>query len=221
MYNNLSLIEIHNGRTQLYYFLARVFIDVPDENLYSLTADMVPAFEILSQYNNMLHYGCLQIKEFIKTRNSKVSEEKVMFDNNILNNYSNLFCKSGGLSLYQSMYPATYRENIKENLFNIFKQYDFETAYNNQESDHISSELSFTAHLAALTSLNLRKNNNDMADHLVKVQLSMIDDYMLKWIKNLAYSISDIETGDLFYAPMINIINGFLEQDKIFLNKLI
>ena len=40
MADNLSLVQVHIGRKQLYYYLARVFLDVPDEDLYLYTEDI-------------------------------------------------------------------------------------------------------------------------------------------------------------------------------------
>ena len=34
MSENTPLIDIHEGRKHFYYFLARLFVDIPDENMY-------------------------------------------------------------------------------------------------------------------------------------------------------------------------------------------
>ena len=34
METNNSLIELHEGRKHIYYFLSRFFIDIPDESMY-------------------------------------------------------------------------------------------------------------------------------------------------------------------------------------------
>lgn len=220
MADNISLIEVHIGRKQLYYYLARVFLDVPDEDLYSYTNEILPAFEILSKHNKALETGFLELSSFVTKRLSTHAEDRKIFDNGILNDYSALFCKPEGLSLYQSMYVSPYGENIKESLYNIQKQYGFEIGEDNLElSDHISYELSFLGYLSGVTAYHIQKENYKMASHLVDVQIDVLNNYMLNWVENFMYALQKIPEGALFYYPVSSIVCGFLDYDRLFLKK--
>ncbi len=220
MADNLSLVQVHIGRKQLYYYLARVFLDVPDEDLYLYTEEILPAFEILSKHNKPLETGFMELASFVKKRLSTHAEERKIFDNGLLNDYSALFCKPDSLSLYQSMYIAPYGENIKESLYNIQKQYGFEIGEENIDlADHISYELSFLGYLAGITAYNIQKENLEMASHLLDVQIDVLDNYMLSWIEHLMYAMANMPEGALFYSPVCSIVYGFLEYDRFFLKK--
>lgn len=57
MAENTPLIDIHEGRKHFYYFLARLFIDIPDENMYEQITSILPAFNVIAD-NNMMKEGC-------------------------------------------------------------------------------------------------------------------------------------------------------------------
>lgn len=220
MNNNISLMQVHIGRKQLYYFLARVFLDVPDDDLYTYTLNILPAFEILSKHNKTLEEGYVELSNFLQKRINLQGESLKLFDNGMLNDYSKLFCKSEGLSLYQSMYIAPYGENIKETLYNLQKQYGFDIGQENIDlSDHISYELSFLGYLSGLTAYNLQKENYEMVSHLIETQTNFLENYMLNWVEHLMYAMHNIPEGALFYYPVCSIVHGFLEYDHIFLKK--
>lgn len=220
MADNLSFIQVHIGRKQLYYYLARVFLDLPDDDLYEYTQEILPAFEILSKHNKYLSNGFLELSSFIKKRSSLSGEERKIFDNGLYNDYSALFCGSESLSLYQSMYIAPYGENIKESIYSLQQQYNFDIGEENIDlADHISYELSFLGHLSGLTAYNLQKENNQMANHLLQVQADFLENYMLNWVEHLMFAMENIPEGALFYSPVCSIIYGFLEYDKLFLKK--
>ncbi len=220
MNNNISLIQVHTGRKQLYYFLARVFLDVPDNDLYTYTLNILPAFEILSKHNKALESGYIELSNFLQKRINLQGENLKLFDNGMLSDYSNLFCRQDGLSLYQSSYTAPYSENLKENLYSLQKQYGFDIGQDNINlSDHISYELSFLGYLSGLTAYNIQKENHEMVSHLIETQINFLENYMLNWVEHFMNEVQNMPEGALFYYPVSSIVNGFLEYDHVFIKK--
>ena len=214
MNNNISLMQVHIGRKQLYYFLARVFLDVPDDDLYTYTLNILPAFEILSKHNKALEEGYVELSNFLQKRINLQGESLKLFDNGMLNDYSKLFCKSEGLSLYQSMYIAPYGENIKETLYNLQKQYGFDTGQENIDlSDHISYELMFMSYLSKGIAQNIVKGDMEQVNNLMHLQKMFLEEHLLKWVEMFSKSVIGFAESVSFYAPVCYFMIGFLKDD--------
>ena len=168
MSENTPLIDIHEGRKHFYYFLARLFVDIPDESMYEQITSILPAFNVIAD-NNMMKEGCIGFEHFNKKREKTAGEERILFDNDILNDYSILFCHKDKIHLYQSEYAAPYNQSLKDELAYLYKQYGYELEDNNY-TDHISYQLSFMGYLSGLTSINISKANHEMTAHLLDVE---------------------------------------------------
>lgn len=219
MAENNSLIEIHEGRKHIYYFLSRFFIDIPDENMYEQISSIIPAFSIIT-VNNMIKEGVIGLEHFTSKRNKTKGEERILFDNDILNDYSILFCQKDKVHLFQSEYLAPYNKTLKDELAYFYKQYGFEIEDNNN-TDHISYQLSFMGYLSGMQALNLYKENNEMYNHLLQVQLEFINKYLMTYIHNFFKAVEKIPESALLYYAGAALITGFIEYDKSFLEKMI
>ena len=217
METNNSLIELHEGRKHIYYFLSRFFIDIPDESMYEQISSMIPAFSIIKA-NNMIKEGVIGLEHFISKRNKTKGEERILFDNDILNDYSILFCHKDKINLYQSDYTAPYNKSLKDELAYLYKQYGYELEDNNY-TDHISYQLSFMGYMSGLTAININKANNEMTAHLLKVQKEFLNTYMFSYINTFFSSIAKIPESALLYYACAAMVLGYVEYDYKFLSK--
>lgn len=217
METNNSLIELHEGRKHIYYFLSRFFIDIPDESMYEQISSMIPAFSIIKA-NNMIKEGVIGLEHFISKRNKTKGEERILFDNDILNDYSILFCQKDKINLYQSDYTAPYNKSLKDELAYLYKQYGYELEDNNY-TDHISYQLSFMGYMSGLTAININKANNEMTAHLLKVQKEFLNTYMFSYINTFFSSIAKIPESALLYYACAAMVLGYVEYDYKFLSK--
>lgn len=216
METNNSLIELHEGRKHIYYFLSRFFIDIPDESMYEQISSMIPAFSIIKA-NNMIKEGVIGLEHFISKRNKTKGEERILFDNDILNDYSILFCHKDKIHLYQSEYAAPYNQSLKDELAYLYKQYGYELEDNNY-TDHISYQLSFMGYLSGLTAININKANNEMTAHLLKVQKEFLNTYMFSYLNTFFTSIAKIPESAMLYYACAAMLLGYTEYDYKFLS---
>ena len=216
METNNSLIELHEGRKHIYYFLSRFFIDIPDESMYEQISSMIPAFSIIKA-NNMIKEGVIGLEHFISKRNKTKGEERILFDNDILNDYSILFCQKDKVNLYQSDYTAPYNKSLKDELAYLYKQYGYELEDNNY-TDHISYQLSFMGYLAGITAININKANHEMTAHLLDVQKEFLNTYMFSYINTFFSSIAKIPESALLYYACAAMLLGYTEYDYKFLS---
>ena len=217
METNNSLIELHEGRKHFYYFLARLFIDIPDDNMYEQITSMLPAFNVIAD-NNMMKEGCIGFEHFNKKREKTAGEERILFDNDILNDYSILFCQKDKVHLFQSEYLAPYNKTLKDELAYLYKQYGYELEDNNY-TDHISYQLSFMGYLAGITAININKANHEMTAHLLDVQKEFLNTYMFSYINTFFSSIAKIPESALLYYACAAMVLGYVEYDYKFLSK--
>lgn len=216
MAENIPLINIHEGRKHFYYFLARLFIDIPDESMYEQITSMLPAFNLIAD-NNMMKEGCIGFEHFNKKREKTAGEERILFDNDILNDYSILFCHKDKINLYQSDYTAPYNKSLKDELAYLYKQYGYELEDNNY-TDHISYQLSFMGYLAGITAININKANHEMTAHLLDVQKEFLNTYMFSYINTFFSSIAKIPESALLYYACAAMLLGYTEYDYKFLS---
>ena len=217
METNNSLIELHEGRKHIYYFLSRFFIDIPDESMYEQISSMIPAFSIIKA-NNMIKEGVIGLEHFISKRNKTKGEDRILFDNDILNDYSILFCQKDKVHLFQSEYLAPYNKTLKDELAYLYKQYGYELEDNNY-TDHISYQLSFMGYLAGITAININKANHEMTAHLLDVQKEFLNTYMFSYINTFFSSIAKIPESALLYYACAAMLLGYVEYDYKFLSK--
>lgn len=217
METNNSLIELHEGRKHIYYFLSRFFIDIPDESMYEQISSMIPAFSIIKA-NNMIKEGVIGLEHFISKRNKTKGEDRILFDNDILNDYSILFCQKDKVHLFQSEYLAPYNKTLKDELAYLYKQYGYELEDNNY-TDHISYQLSFMGYLAGITAININKANHEMTAHLLDVQKEFLNTYMFSYINTFFSSIAKIPESALLYYACAAMVLGYVEYDYKFLSK--
>lgn len=216
METNNSLIELHEGRKHIYYFLSRFFIDIPDESMYEQISSMIPAFSIIKA-NNMIKEGVIGLEHFISKRNKTKGEERILFDNDILNDYSILFCHKDKIHLYQSEYAAPYNQSLKDELAYLYKQYGYELEDNNY-TDHISYQLSFMGYMSGLTAININKANNEMTAHLLKVQKEFLNTYMFSYLNTFFASVAKIPESAMLYYACAAMLLGYTEYDYKFLS---
>lgn len=216
MSENTPLIDIHEGRKHFYYFLARLFVDIPDENMYEQITSILPAFNVIAD-NNMMKEGCIGFEHFNKKREKTAGEERMLFDNDILNDYSILFCHKDKINLYQSDYTAPYNKSLKDELAYLYKQYGYELEDNNY-TDHISYQLSFMGYLAGITAININKANHEMTAHLLDVQKEFLNTYMFSYINTFFSSIAKIPESALLYYACAAMLLGYTEYDYKFLS---
>ena len=145
-------------------------------------------------------------------------EERILFDNDILNDYSILFCHKDKIHLYQSEYAAPYNQSLKDELAYLYKQYGYELEDNNY-TDHISYQLSFMGYLSGLTSINISKANHEMTAHLLDVQKEFLNTYMFSYINTFFSSIAKIPESALLYYACAAMLLGYVEYDYKFLSK--
>ena len=217
MSENTPLIDIHEGRKHFYYFLARLFVDIPDESMYEQITSILPAFNVIAD-NNMMKEGCIGFEHFNKKREKTAGEERILFDNDILNDYSILFCQKDKVHLFQSEYLAPYNKTLKDELAYLYKQYGYELEDNNY-TDHISYQLSFMGYLAGITAININKANHEMTAHLLDVQKEFLNTYMFSYINTFFSSIAKIPESALLYYACAAMVLGYVEYDYKFLSK--
>ena len=217
MSENTPLIDIHEGRKHFYYFLARLFVDIPDESMYEQITSILPAFNVIAD-NNMIKEGCIVFEQLKKKREKTAGEERILFDNDILNDYSILFCQKDKVHLFQSEYLAPYNKTLKDELAYLYKQYGYELEDNNY-TDHISYQLSFMGYLAGITAININKANHEMTAHLLDVQKEFLNTYMFSYINTFFSSIAKIPESALLYYACAAMVLGYVEYDYKFLSK--
>lgn len=216
MAEELSLINVHEGRKHFYYFLSRLFLDIPDENMYEQISSMLPAFNIIAD-NNMMKEGCIGFEHFNKKREKTSGEERILFDNDILNDYSILFCHKDKIHLFQSDYTAPYNKSLKDELAYLYTQYGYELE-DNTYTDHLSYQLSFMGYLAGITAINISKDNTEMMTHLLKVQKEFLDKYLFSYINTFFSLVAKIPESALLYYACAAMLLGYTEYDYKFLS---
>ncbi len=219
MAENINLIEIHDTRKHFYYFLSRVFVDIPDDNMYSQIISLLPAFNIIAD-NNLMKEACIGFEHFNKKRDKTAGEERILFDNDILNDYSILFCQKDKISLFQSDYIAPYNKSLKSELAYLYKQYGFKLEDSNY-TDHLSYQLSFMGYLAGITAINLHKENDEMYNHLLDVQKDFLSKYLQSYINTFFTSVAKIPESAMLYYACATMLVGYTEYDYKFLLKML
>ena len=90
MAENTPLIDIHEGRKHFYYFLARLFVDIPDDNMYEQITSMLPAFNLVAD-NNMIKEGCIGFEHFNKKREKKHIQISIFYNTTSEHNKTNKY----------------------------------------------------------------------------------------------------------------------------------
>lgn len=216
MAENTFPLNVHDDRKHFYYFLARLFVDIPDDNMYDQITSMLPAFNVIAD-NKMMKEGCIGFEHFNKKRAKTYGEERILFDNDILNDYSILFCHKDKINLYQSEYTAPYNNSIKDELAYLYIQYGYELEDNNY-TDHISYQFSFMGYLAGLTSINISNANHEMTAHLLQVQKEFLDTYMFSYLNTFFASVAKIPESAMLYYACAAMLLGYAEYDYKFLS---
>ena len=222
--NNEELKQIHLGREQIYYMLGNIFIDVPNEEMYKNIETLLPSFKLMAEDDEILNDGINGLEKFLNLRDEKEGEEKVKFDNDVLSNFTRIYCLSDSVPTTESVYVSPEKLSNQEVTGIVSKlqnQYGFIIKNeSNEGSDHISYELYFLGHLSSMTANYIEAGNVDMALNIQLVQKNFLEEHLLKWANLFTKATLGYSESAYFYAPACYTLLGFLEVDRGFLEDI-
>ena len=204
-------------RATLYALFSNIFMEVPIEENYSFIDVLDDVMQCLDTSTATINPLCnlyAPLKSFMNNRDALNLKERTLLDNNIINDFSQLFNNNDTISLYQSDYTV-FNETEKTNLYNLMKQYSFESIANEQNLiDHVSTELVFYSYLSRLLIGYINTNNYEMIELITKVQKDFLNNTLLSWLPKLFHKIENTNTITEFYPLTIKFLHNILLFDK-------
>jgi TorA maturation chaperone TorD len=214
-----DLAEICESRANTYGLLSRLFMsEVDDALLAELTAMNYP----VSTGNAKMDEGYYQIAKYL----SNAWVDPIM---KLAVDFSKTFLGAGidthsAAYPFESVYTSEKRllmQAARDEVLAIYRanRLDKSDSWKVGE-DHIAVELEFMRILNTRAAQSLRKGDEDAAFDLFKTQENFMNDHILCWTPLFADDIKQF-AGTQFYVGLANLMDGFLEEDSVFVAELL
>ncbi len=222
-----ALKNIHSARGEFYSFFSRVFANVPDDDFYRMTAEMLEKIKLLAvdTANGDIKSGTEDLEAFLKERGSLSGKELSDFDVETARSYTFLFCLPKSIPADESIYTSSEhreRQASWEDMKRLFVRYGMQkTSRIPENEDFVSYELLFMSKLAYDCAEFADSGDMTRCSELVKAQLDFHKNHLDKWIGSfLGKVINSTIEKKAFYGPLSRIAYGFIAEDKLALGEL-
>ena len=221
------LLESTKGRGAFYEYLSLVFSRPPDESFKGISAKVYPFIEAYANEtgNGLIADGVKDLAEYIHIE--KESDEMMILD--MLNNqYTNLFLLGmNSIPPMESVFLSPDHLIKQEPWEKVMAYYHIrgfkKPPFFKETEDHISMELLFMSQMCELAVRLPEEGDTQGIWDVFKEQLVFLDEHMLKWVPKLAEAITakQISCDIPLYKAATKILNGFLGEDRRFLQELV
>ena len=138
--------HILEGREVIYSVLSKIFLDVPDKNMYEMITKVFPLMKdfVSNEYaQNIMN----QLNDYISNR---LTDEFLL---NWQRDYTRLFCLTDSVPVSESYYTSIDKlvmQESREQVLALYRKYKFNMNHtSNEPEDHISYELIFVSFLSS------------------------------------------------------------------------
>ncbi|MCD8316605.1 MAG: molecular chaperone TorD family protein [Eggerthellaceae bacterium] len=211
-----TLAEVFLQRSDTYAFLARLYREEVDQELLDGMHDsLYPA----DSESRKINEGYFDIATYLSNLwDGSLEELKI--------DYAKCFLGHGvdGYSAaypFESVYTSPKRllmDNARSDVLKTYKSFGILKSKDWKEGeDHISLELSFEQILSERTHDALLEHDEKLVKKLIKAQLDFLDNHLLNWVPLFTHDMKNFAKTKL-YKGVAELTNGFLEEDKSFLN---
>lgn len=214
-----DLAALCESRGATYELIARLFRSEVDE---ALLAELTETDYPVSSGNALMDTGYYQIAKYL----SNAWVDPLM---KLAVDYTRAFLGSG-IDTYSAAYPfeSVYTsekrllmQDARDEVLAIYRSCGLEKSESwTVGEDHIAVELEFMRVLAHRTAAALRAGDEERAFSLISTQRNFMDDHLATWVPVFANEARRF-ADTLFYQGVVNLAEGFLEEDGALLAGLL
>lgn len=214
-----DLAALCESRGATYELIARLFRSEVDE---ALLAELMETDYPVSSGNALMDTGYYQIAKYL----SNAWVDPLM---KLAVDYTRTFLGSG-IDTYSAAYPfeSVYTsekrllmQDARDEVLAIYRSCGLEKSESwTVGEDHIAVELEFMRVLAHRTAAALRAGDEERAFSLISTQRNFMDDHLATWVPVFANEARRF-ADTLFYQGVVNLAEGFLEEDGALLGGLL
>lgn len=214
-----DLAALCESRAATYELIARLFRNEVDEGL--LTELMETDYPV-SSGNALMDTGYYQIAKYL----SNAWVDPLM---KLAVDYTRTFLGSG-IDTYSAAYPfeSVYTsekrllmQDARDEVLAIYRSCGLEKSESwTVGEDHIAVELEFMRVLAQRAAAALSAGDEERAFSIINTQRNFMDDHLATWVPVFANEARRF-ADTLFYQGVVNLAEGFLEEDAALLAGLL
>lgn len=218
-------MPIHKGREVIYACFSRIFLNVPDSEVYAALSALVPVLKDMAAAGDdkLMKSGHAGLEKFVSKRGSFKEKELEEFDLEAKRAFTRLYCMTDSVPNSESVYLSPEHLVMQEQADKVFQIYS-ENGFvmdcpSNEPQDHISYELMFMSYMALIAAEAYARHDFGEGRRAETVSFDFIEAHLLKWLDAfLKNTISMPESLEL-YAPSIYFLQGYIRQDAVFLGE--
>lgn len=207
--------HILEGREVIYSVLSRIFLDVPNKNMYEMITKIFPLMKdfVSNEYaQNIMN----QLNDYIS---NSLTDEFLL---NWQRDYTRLFCLTDSIPLSESYYTSIDKlvmQESRDQVLALYRKHKFNMNHtSNEPEDHISYELMFVSFLSKQAKLSADEN---VLKELMKTQMQFINEHLLILSTALTDKMKIYEQGKRFYYPLMLFMIEFIKADYDYISELL
>lgn len=207
--------HILEGREVIYSVLSKIFLDVPNKNMYEMITKVFPLMKdfISNEYaQNIMN----QLNDYIS---NSLTDEFLL---NWQRDYTRLFCLTDSVPVSESYYTSIEKlvmQESREQVLALYRKCKFNMNHtSNEPEDHISYELMFISFLSKQAKL---ANDENILKELMNIQMQFIHEHLLILLTALTDKMKIYEQGKRFYYPLALFMIEFIKADYDYISELL
>lgn len=207
--------HILEGREVIYSVLSKIFLDVPNKNMYEMITKVFPLMKdfVSNEYaQNIMN----QLNDYIS---NSLTDEFLL---NWQRDYTRLFCLTDSVPVSESYYTSIEKlvmQESREQVLALYRKYKFNMNHtSNEPEDHISYELMFVSFLSKQAKL---ANDENILKELMNIQMQFIHEHLLILLTALTDKMKIYEQGKRFYYPLALFMIEFIKADYDYISELL
>lgn len=207
--------HILEGREVIYSVLSKIFLDVPNKNMYEMITKVFPLMKdfVSNEYaQNIMN----QLNDYIS---NSLTDEFLL---NWQRDYTRLFCLTDSVPVSESYYTSIEKlvmQESREQVLALYRKCKFNMNHtSNEPEDHISYELMFVSFLSKQAKL---ANDENILKELMNIQMQFIHEHLLILLTALTDKMKIYEQGKRFYYPLALFMIEFIKADYDYISELL
>ena len=207
--------HILEGREVIYSVLSKIFLDVPNKNMYEMITKVFPLMKdfVSNEYaQNIMN----QLNDYIS---NSLTDEFLL---NWQRDYTRLFCLTDSVPVSESYYTSIDKlvmQESREQVLALYRKCKFNMNHtSNEPEDHISYELMFVSFLSKQAKL---ANDENILKELMNIQMQFIHEHLLILLTALTDKMKIYEQGKRFYYPLALFMIEFIKADYDYISELL
>lgn len=207
--------HILEGREVIYSVLSKIFLDVPNKNMYEMITKVFPLMKdfVSNEYaQNIMN----QLNDYIS---NSLTDEFLL---NWQRDYTRLFCLTDSVPVSESYYTSIEKlvmQESREQVLALYRKCKFNMNHtSNEPEDHISYELMFISFLSKQAKL---ANDENILKELMNIQMQFIHEHLLILLTALTDKMKIYEQGKRFYYPLALFMIEFIKADYDYISELL